>query len=46
MEPLIVRNLGMDQTRRGSHVGVMDGKANAVGIIDNAVQPIFNIIYL
>ena len=34
----------MDQMWRGSHIGVVDSKANSVGIIDNAVQPIFNII--
>jgi hypothetical protein len=41
---LVVGNLGVDQMRRRSHIGVVDGGTNPVGIIDNAVQPIVNII--
>jgi hypothetical protein len=45
MELLVVRDhLGVDQTRRRSHIGVVDGEMNPAGIIDNAVKPIVNVI--
>jgi hypothetical protein len=45
MELLVVRDhLGVDQTRRRSHIRVVDGEMNPAGIIDNAVKPIVNVI--
>lgn len=45
MELLIVGNFGVYQMRRrGGDSSMVDGEANPFGIIDNAVQPVINII--